>query len=305
MAAHVKPIEDRRVLGMGLALFGYLCFALTDSCAKWLSLRGVPTMEVVFVRYLGQFVIVLAMIPPRAPLTTIASRRPVLEIVRGLCLLGSTLTNFYALTFIPLTVTASINFTMPLILSALSIPLLGEKVGWRRWLAIVMGFLGVLIIVQPGTAGFHPAMILSLLSVTFSAFYYLLTRKLAGIDSTHTQQFYASAIATLCMLPFAFGSWVWPSDLSLWVPFLLIGAAAMTGHQAIVTAHRFAPASTLAPFNYSLIVYMTISSWFVFQQPPSVWIFVGAPIVIASGVYIWLRERQLAKSLAAEAMSAD
>ncbi len=305
MAPQVKPIEDRRLLGIGLALFGYLCFCVTDSCAKWLSLRGMPTTEVVFVRYLGQFIIVLGMIPPRAPKSVLVSRRPVIELLRGLCLLGSTVANFFALTFIPLTITASINFTMPLILCALSIPMLGEKIGWRRWLAIVIGFIGVLIIVRPGTAAFHPAMLLSLLAVSFSAFYFLFTRMLAGVDGTATQQFYSGAIATLCMLPFAFSHWVWPGDWTMWIPFLLIGAAATAGHQVLIIAHRFAPASTLAPFNYSLIVYMTISSWFVFGQPPDEWIFVGAPIVIASGAYIWWRERQLQKDLATEAMSAD
>ncbi len=305
MSAAVKPIEDRRLLGIGLALFGFFCFCVTDSCAKWLTQRGMPTIEVVFIRYLGQFIIICALAVPRAPRATLTTRRPWLEVARGLALLGSTIGNFFALTFIPLTITASIGFTMPLILCALSIPFLGEKVGWRRWVAIVVGFIGVLIIVRPGTDAFHPAMLLSLVAVTFSALYFLLTRKLAGVDSTNTQQFYASAVATACLVPFAFGGWVWPVGLDQWIPFLMIGAAATLGHQAIVTAHRFAPASTLAPFNYSLIVYMTIASWFVFGQPPDGWIFLGAPIVIASGVYIWWRERQLSKSLASDALSGD
>lgn len=296
----VKPIEERRLMGIGLVLFGYLSFSIIDSCAKWLMLHGLPPIEVMFIRYAGQFVVILALFAPQKGLAIAETRRPWLEIVRSLCLLGSTICNFTAIIYIPLTVTASISFTMPLVLCALSIPLLGEKVGWRRWLAIVAGFAGVLIIVRPGTAAFHPAMLLSFLGVGFTAFYFLLTRKLAGVDSTTTQSFYAAGIATLCLLPFAFRGWVWPDSIGEWIPFFLIGAMAMIGHQAITLAHRLAPASVLAPFNYSLIVFLTASSWLVFNEPPDVWIFVGAPIVIGSGLYIWLRERQLQKEMTAD-----
>jgi drug/metabolite transporter (DMT)-like permease len=210
-----------------------------------------------------------------------------------------------ALKFLPLTVSGSIFFTQPLILCALSIPLLGEQVGWRRWVAIVIGFVGVLVIVRPGTAAFHPAIILSLLAATFGALYMLLTRKLAGIDSTTTQQFYAGLVATVCAAPFAIGGWAWPADAPGWFAFVLIGIAALVGHQFLTTAHRFAPASVLAPFGYLQIIFMITSSWLIFQQPPDVWIFLGAPIVIASGLYIWLRERQLAKAIVTEVAVQD
>ena len=160
--AAVRPLEDRRLFGIGLVLFGYFCFCVIDSCAKWMMLRGLPPMEVVFVRYLGQFILVLALFAPqRGPLALVETRAPWTEVIRGLCLLGSTICNFIAITYIPLTVTASIGFTMPLILCALSIPLLGEHVGWRRWVAILVGLVGVLIIIRPGTAAFHPAMLLA------------------------------------------------------------------------------------------------------------------------------------------------
>lgn len=306
MAATIHPMEDRRLLGIGLVLLGYFCFSIIDSCAKWLMLHGLPPMEVVFVRYLGQFVLVLALFMPRQGVVAVVkTNRPLLELLRALCLLGSTICNFVAIVYIPLTVTASIGFTMPFVLCALSIPLLGEKVGWRRWMAILVGFAGVLVIVRPGTDAFHPAMLLSLLGVVFTAFYFLLTRKLAGIDATTTQQFYAAGISTLCLVPFALGGWQWPDGPETWIPFILIGAAALTGHQAITVAHRFAEASVLAPFNYSLIVYLTASSWLVFNQPPDIWIFIGAPIVIGSGLYIWVRERQLAKPVVTELASRD
>ena len=261
MARPVRPIEERRLLGIGLVLVSYLLFTVIDSCAKWLSTAGLPTPEIVFIRYAGQLLLVSALFLPTRSSEVLRTRSWRLEILRGLCLLGSTVFNFFAITFLPLTVTASIFFTTPLILCALSIPFLAERVGWRRWLAIATGFVGVLIIVRPGTASFHPAVLLSLCAAALSAFYLILTRKLAGVDSTTTQQFYAALVATLCI------------------------------------AHRFAPASVLAPFGYFQIIFMTASSWLIFNQPPDIWIYVGVPIVVCSGLYIWLRERQLHKEV--------
>jgi drug/metabolite transporter (DMT)-like permease len=307
MAREIRPTEDRRLLGIALVLCGYFSFTVIDSCAKWLSqYSGLPTSEVVFVRYAGQFVLVAALFLPTRGRDLLATRRPWLEIARGLALMASTITNFIAILFLPLTVTGSISFTMPLILCALSIPLLGETVGWRRWLAIAVGFVGVLIIVQPGTAAFHPAVFLSLLTALFSALYMLLTRKLAGVDAVTTQQFYSGLVATVCLVPWVVaGGWVWPNDVPGWFCFAMIGAAALIGHQVITTAHRFAPASVLAPFGYLQIIYMTASSWLIFNQPPTVWIYLGAPLVIASGLYIWLRERQLSKSVVTEVATQD
>jgi drug/metabolite transporter (DMT)-like permease len=163
----------------------------------------------------------------------------------------------------------------------------------------------VLVIVQPGTEAFHPAVLLSLGCAVFTAIYMLLTRKLAGVDSTKTQQFYASWVATVCIAPFAFGAFLWPVTPAQWFAFILIGVVALVGHLFITTAHRFAPATVLAPFGYFQIIYMTTASWVIFNQPPSLWIYVGAPIVIASGLYIWLRERQLSKSVVTEVTTQD
>ncbi|MEO8757345.1 MAG: DMT family transporter [Devosia sp.] len=301
MTSHVRPIEERRLTGIAFMIIGYFCFTVIDSCAKWLTLYGgLPTGEVVFVRYAGQLLLVVAVFAPTRGVELVRTRSPWLEIIRALCLLGSTAVNFLALKFLPLTVTGSIAFTMPLILCAVSIPLLGEQVGWRRWMAIIVGFIGVLIIVRPGTAAFHPAIFLSLTGAVFTAFYLLLTRKLAGVDSTTTQQFYAGLVATICVADFAIGGWTWPPDLASWFCFGLIGTAALVGHQFLTTAHRFAPASVLAPFGYLQIIFMVTSSWLIFNQPPDVWIFIGAPIVIGSGLYIWVRERQLSRSVVTE-----
>ena len=305
--ATIRPIEERRLTAIGLFIAAYFLFTFVDSCAKWLGqYSGLPTSEIVFVRYAGQLLFVCAIFMPSRGRELVVTRNLKLEILRGLCLMASTLANFTAIVFLPLTVTSSIMFTTPLILCVLSIPFLGETVGWRRWLAIVVGFIGVLIIVQPGAEGFHPAALLSLVAATFTSFYFMLTRKLAGVDSTTTQQFYSAFVATICLVPLILpGGWVWPSDFMGWFAFFAMGAGALVGHQFITIAHRFAPATVLAPFGYSQIFFMTASSWLVFNQPPSVWVFVGAPIVIGSGLYIWLRERQLSKAIVTEVAARD
>jgi drug/metabolite transporter (DMT)-like permease len=305
MSSPVAPLQDRRLRGIVFVLAGYFCFTVIDSCAKWLTIAGMPTGEVVFVRYAGQLLFVVLLLGPRSGADMLRTRRPWLEVVRGVCLLASTAANFLALSFLPLTVTSSINFTMPLVLCALSIPLLGEQVGWRRWLAIGIGFIGILVIVRPGTQAFHPAVLLSLTNVVFVASYMILNRKLAGVDSATTQQFYAGLVATVCVAGFAIHGWTWPVDRVGWFCFVLIGVAALVAHQFITIAHLYAPASVLAPFAYLQIVSMTASSWLIFNQPPDVWIFVGVPIVIGSGLYIWLRERALQKGAVTEVAPQD
>jgi drug/metabolite transporter (DMT)-like permease len=293
MNSIIPPVEERGSLGISLILLAFLLFTAIDTSAKWLAIAGIPTTEIIFVRYAVHFALIVGFFLPVRRGALMRTKNIKLEVLRGLALLGSTICNFLALQHLPLTMTASISFTMPLILCALSVPLLGESVGWRRWSAIGVGFIGILIIVRPGTTGFHPAAILSLLGAISSAFYFLLTRRLAGVDSAATQQFYTALIAVICVIPFALGKWVWPSDAASWVAFAVMGLAGMLGHQLSTIAHRFAPASTLAPFIYIQIVYMSASSWIFFQQPPDIWIFVGAPIIIGSGLYIWLRERHL------------
>lgn len=290
----IAPIEDRRMLGIGLVLAAFLCFTAIDTSAKWLALRGMPPLEVVFVRYVVHLAIAAAILLPRLGIVGLRTRSPRLELLRGLVLLCSTILNFFAVRYLPLTVTGSILFAVPLFVCALSVPILRESVGWRRWLAILTGFAGVLVIIRPGTEAFSWYVLLSLSAAVCYAIYNITNRLLAGVDTASTQQLYSALIATLCVAPFAFGDWVWPSDPASWVAFVALGTAGAIGHQIFTIAHRLAQASTLAPFIYSQIIFMTASSWLVFGQAPDVWIFVGAPIVVGSGLYIWLRERQLA-----------
>ena len=290
----LAPVEDRTLRGIVLMLVALFGFTGIDTCAKWLVLQGLPTAEVVFVRYLVHLFLVIAFaLPLGERFLRTAHPRPVL--VRGAFLLFSTVLNFAALGYLPLTTTAAIFFSSPLWVCLLSIPLLGEEVGPRRWAAMAVGFFGVLVVTRPWAGPIHWAVLLSLGAAVCGAFYSILTRKLAGRDSTTTQQLYAALIATIGTAPLALPVWVWPSDWRSWVAFFAIGGFGWAGHQVLIIAHRFAPASTLAPISYAQMVYMIASSWLIFAQPPDAWVLTGAAIVAASGLYIWLRERALSR----------
>jgi drug/metabolite transporter (DMT)-like permease len=295
-AAHVAAParEDRTGLAIGMMLMAYAAFTCLDSSAKWLVTSGMSPWTAVCARYAVHLAIVAALVLPVQGRRSLASRKPGLEVLRACLLLGSTLMNFVAVKYLPLTLTATIMFAMPIFVTVLSIPLLGEAVGARRWAAVLVGFCGILIVMQPWGGAFHWAMLSSLGAVLCGSVYTILTRRLAGVDSTNTQQLYAALVATLGVLPVALANWTPPEGALDWTLFCLLGAFGWVGHQLLTAAHRYAPASVLAPFVYTQLIYMTLASWIVFAQPPTAWVLAGAPIVAGSGFYIWWRERQLA-----------
>jgi drug/metabolite transporter (DMT)-like permease len=284
--------EDRTLRAIGLVLLAFLAFTGIDSCAKWLVQRGLPATEVAFVRYAVHLVIVVLIGAAARERLWVTGNLGAVSL-RAAVLLGSTILNFLAVFYLPLTMTSALMFSSPLWICLLSIPLLGEEVGWRRWVAMLVGFAGILIVARPWTGELHWAVGLSLGAALCGALYAILTRALAGRDSTNTQQFYAGLIATAGVAPLALLDWVWPQGAASWVAYGLIGFFGWGGHQLLTIAHRYAPASTLAPFSYVQIVYMTASSWVIFAQPPDRWVILGAAVVAASGLYIWLRERAL------------
>lgn len=271
----------------------FLCFSIMDTSAKWLVGAAIPALQVAWLRYVGHLVVALVAYTPKHGVSIFRSNRPVLQSCRAMFLLVSTSLNFTALQFLPLTTTIAIFFVVPLMVCLLSIPILGEKVGIKRLLAVLTGFGGVLVIVQPWGQSFDPAIFLSIGAMLLASGYFVMSRVIAGVDSNATTQVYVSGLGTILLAPLAIHFWVWPEDLHAWSLLLLIGTLGMLGHSMLTYAHQFAQASVLAPTVYSQVIFIAVLSWVVFGEPPDQATIIGTSIIIGSGLFVWFRERQM------------
>ena len=288
-----KAIEDKPAMGIALMLLTYLCFSFIDTSAKWLALAGLSAFQLSFMRYFGHFAISLGRIAKGGiSRDRFATSHFWLVMLRGGLLAASTVLNFIALQYIPLTLTSTILFSSPIIICALSGPMLGEKVGIWRWTAIGIGFIGILIAIRPFDETFHWAILLSLFNAFAFALYSILTRKLAGIVASDTMQFYSGLIGTLALAPLAAYSWQNPTNLLDWVIMCMMGFFGWAGHELLTRAHGYASATTLTPYGYSFILYLTVWSYFLFDHLPDRWTVSGAIIIVIAGLIIWIRERQ-------------
>jgi drug/metabolite transporter (DMT)-like permease len=289
--AEASPRVDRPTAAVLIMAFAIFLFTLIDTSAKWLMLAGLPAMQVVFSRYLGAFLTVLIFFIPRHGLGEFRSNRPWIQGFRAMALLSSTVLNFIALQYLPITLTIAMFFAMPIVVTLLSIPVLGEKVGLRRFLAVLTGFIGVLVIVQPWGAQFHWAVFVSMGALFSASTYFVLTRLLAGVDNNSTSQLWTNGLATLVLVPIALQNTVWPDNTLTMLVFLFIGFLGGVSHILATLAYRFAQASVLAPVTYIQVIYATAAGYLVFNTLPTIWTAIGTAIIIASGVYIWQRER--------------
>ena len=284
------PREERTTGGVILMAVAVACFTGIDSSAKWLTLAGLPVIQIVFVRYAGHLIYALALYLPQEGRAVFHSNAPRRQILRSVFLFGGTVCNFMALKFLPITVTTTIFFAQPVVITLLAIPILGERVGIRRITAVCVGFSGVLVVIQPWGVGFHQAMFFSLAALVIASLYFVMTRMLAGVESNATQQVWSSGLATIVLLPIALPIWVWPGSPLDWAVFLVIGAFGLLGHVATAIAHRWADASILAPLIYSQVFWAALVGVVVFGTWPTVWTLGGGVIIIGSGLYIWHRE---------------
>jgi drug/metabolite transporter (DMT)-like permease len=202
--------------------------------------------------------------------------------------------NFWALQYLQLAVTSSIFFIVPILIALMAAPMLGEKLDAGRWMAILAGFAGVLVIVRPGSADFHPAMLLSLVNAALYALFNLSTRQLAAYDSPETIQFLPAVVAAIVLAPFAIVGWESPATWIEWTLLCLLGVLGGLGHYLLALAHRYAPATVIAPFLYQQVLYMALFGYLVFGDVPGTGVWLGAAIVIASGLYLFARERRRA-----------
>ncbi len=212
----------QRLTGIALMCGAVALFALLDTVAKYLSAQ-MPTSQIVAARYITAFLLALVLVNPITHPRLVVTGRPVLQIVRSVLMLATTVFNFIAVRYLQLDQTLSIMFSAPFLVALLAGPVLGERLDWRRWAAIAVGFAGVLLVTRPGTGGIHPAALLMFAGALCYAVYGIMTRALARTDSNETTLFYTNLVGVVCMLPILPFVWTPPQD----APF--VGADAGDG----------------------------------------------------------------------------
>jgi len=278
------------IAGIGLIVLACLSFSVLDATAKYLS-ASLPTLQIVWMRFASHVLLSLLFLQVWKKPSLLTTKRPVLHIVRAFCLLGTTIFNFLAVRYLQLAETMSIIFAAPFVITALAGPMLGEWAGIRRWAAIVVGFIGVLVVTRPGLGGMHWAAIYSVVAMTFYALYALLTRQLTATESSGGMLIISGIVAFVAMTPLGLSVWETPPDVWTWMLLFATGAFGGGGHLLFIMAHRMAPAPVLAPFIYIQIVWMIALGFLIFGDVPTFTTLLGAVIVVASGLYILYRER--------------
>jgi drug/metabolite transporter (DMT)-like permease len=288
-----STFTSARLKAIGLMCAAVTLFSCLDACAKYLaSHSSLPTSQIVWMRFVGQFLLMAIILGPATLPRLLKTEKLRLQVLRSLMMVATTGCNFVAIQYLRLDQTVSVAFLAPLVVAGLAGPFLGEYIGWHRALAVLAGFLGILIVVRPGFGNVHPAFLLSFLSMLSYAVFMILTRKLAPYDSPFVTLFYALLAGVLGGALFALPQWVWPDDWSQWLMLLGLGAFGGFGHYLLILAYNLAPASSVSPFLYFQLISMVALGYFMFGDVPDQWTLIGSCVVIASGIYLVHRERQ-------------
>jgi len=284
-----------KAAGIGLMVVAVFLFTCMDTIGKTL-MANYPVQQVVWARYLSQFVLISLPLPVLG-MRLIRTRHLFIQTLRGLLLTLGTLCMFAAISVIPLASAYTVNFVAPLLITVLSIPMLKERVGWRRWSAVVVGFIGVLIVLRPGLGVMHPWAFLPLITAACFALYQIITRIMgAGTDETPLAMlFHLALVGTLVLSvvvpfywhPVAPGDWPWMAAM---------GVLGGTGHLLLIRGLRLAPASLLSPFMYTQLLWGLLLGYAVFGDLPDVWTLIGSAVIVASGLFIFYREAVLGRA---------
>ena len=284
-----QVLIDRPLVAMGLFSLAMMIFSSTDGAAKYLSSEIAP-QQIIFLRYVIVLTLILLFSIYQGRRNLFKTEQPKLQILRGLCLTFSGLLIYFALKHLPLELCAAISFVSPLFVTALSIPLLGERVGLRRWIAVLIGLLSVLIILRPGGASFQLAMLLPLGASLCWATGLTLTRLMRDREQALPVLAWSSLVGVVVLSPLVWSVWLTPNT-SQWTILILLGVFNGLGQYLVIRAFMLASASLLAPFSYSIIIWSMLIGLVVFNSFPDAITLVGTTILIAAGLYIWHREK--------------
>jgi drug/metabolite transporter (DMT)-like permease len=289
------PAEDPKAAlkGIGLMCLAVFLFIMLEMTAK-ASAEHMPVAQTVWARYFSHLALMTIFLAPRYGMRLVATRRPGVQIMRSLFLLTMTGCTFFSLRHLQMVEVTTIGFAAPFFVAALSVPLLGEKVGVHRWAAIALGFVGVAIAMRPGLGVFQWASLVILSGAFMNALYLILTRKAKDEDPIVSIYFtsFAGAIIMSAIVPFV---WVTPAEPIGWVIMVALGLFGGLGHFLLIVGHTMAPASLLAPFYYTQIAFSVGVGYAVFGDVPDGLTIAGACVVLGSGLYLIYRERRKAR----------
>ncbi len=280
-------LTTRAVLMMVIAM---ALIAIQEALAKYLG-QYIPVTQVVWARYSGHLILMLVLLMPKHGLSVFKSQIPLMQTGRSLLLLLDTLMFFTGLTMIGVAEATAIFFCVPFFVLLLSIPLLGERVGWHSFAAIFVGFFGMILILRPESDGLNIGGLLILAAAVCMAFFNITTRRLAGADRPEVTMVFTAMVGfvvTSIAMPFF---WKLPTEPLVWAAMISLGLFGGIGHSLLILAHEETQASKIAPFMYSQIIFAVALGWLMFDMLPDIYTATGAVIVILSGLYLWKRGR--------------
>ena len=276
------------------SLLGWMFLPVMDGFAKYLS-DDLPILQITWARYFFTVAFVFPIMLFFYKKQLVWSDKPRLQIFRGLILLSANICFFYAISVISLAKALTLAFIAPLIVTAFSPILLGEKVGFRRWTAVAVGFIGSLIVIRPGFLEFNLASMAALATGFFYGFYLIITRKLSTSDNPLLTLLITGMVGALLVsliIPFY---WVKPT-LNQWSLMGGIGVFACIGHLFLILSLKYADASKLAPLGYTEIIPNVIIGYYFFSELPDNWTYLGLFIIVLSGLYVSRREYHLSRN---------
>ena len=282
-----------RRMGVVLLSLSVLSFSTLDSSVKWLiQLQTLPLLELIWLRFLSQAIVSGVIFAPHYKMELLKINKIKLQVVRAIMLGTMTSINFWSLQYLQLTETASILFSSPLIVAVISHWWLKQPLRLGQWAAIMIGFIGVLIVVRPTSNVIHPAIFLMLVNAVIFAVFTLLTRHLAQHENPAAMQWYSSLGPVIIFAPWVLPDFVMPSHLIEWLLVLATGVSGGVGHYLWAPAHQYASSATLAPFGYQQLIYMAFWGWLLFGDIPPLAVFVGGSVIVASGLYLLWEQRK-------------
>ena len=266
----------------------WMIVPVMDAFAKHLS-SSMDVLQITWARYFFTVVFTLSLMLLFYRNTLVWSKKPTLQLIRGLIFVFSTYLFFYSISEISLPKALTLAFVAPICVTALSPFFLNEKVGLKRWTAVSMGFIGTLIVIRPGFIEFNLATFAALGNGICYGFYLIITRKLSTSDNSLLTLLFSGVVGTIIISLFMPSVWVNPS-VNQWIMMALIGFIASIAHLFIILSLKYADASKLAPLGYTEIITNIIISYYFFYELPDNWTYLGLFIIVLSGLYIYHRE---------------